>query len=40
MLLLIVVGAGWLLSGTLARLARPIANARPESANIEGTQTT
>jgi hypothetical protein len=40
MLLLIVVGAGWLLSGTLARLARPIASGRPDSANIEGTQTT
>lgn len=39
-LLLIVVGAGWLLSGTLARLARPLARGTVDRGELGGTRGT
>ncbi|HEX9562370.1 MAG TPA: HupE/UreJ family protein [Gemmatimonadaceae bacterium] len=38
MLLLIVVGVGWLLSGTLSRLARPLARGPVEGSELGGTR--
>ena len=37
-LLLIVVGVGWLLSGTLARLARPLARSAVDGRELGGSR--